>query len=68
MEGWGEGFLAFFITYLGKPVETLADLKGRTRERKADSSPSYARHLANAGRHMKAIHGRSRTGSLRRRW
>ena len=33
MEGWGEGFLAFFITYLGKPVETLADLKGRTRER-----------------------------------
>ena len=28
-EGWGEGFLAFFITYLGKPAETLADLKGQ---------------------------------------
>ena len=42
MEGWGEGFLASFITYLGKPAETLADLKGHTRERKANSSPSLS--------------------------
>ena len=43
MEGWGEGFLAFFITYLGKTArnnQKSAFEGADTRERKANSSPS----------------------------